>query len=84
MFEIARTAGGYATEPTTLVSFNGAGGANPEAGLVMDANGDLFGTAGRVFEIVHAVTGYANMPITVANAGGANNGVIVDARSASR
>ena len=31
VFEIAKTAGGYASTPTTLVSFNGADGANPSA-----------------------------------------------------
>ena len=29
VFEIAKTAGGYASTPTTLVSFNGADGADP-------------------------------------------------------
>jgi uncharacterized repeat protein (TIGR03803 family) len=29
---------------TTLASFDGTDGANPEAGLVMDASGDLYGT----------------------------------------
>ena len=44
VFEIAKTATGYASTPTTLVSFNGANGANPHGGLIADANGDLFGT----------------------------------------
>ena len=44
VFEIAKTAGGYATTPTTLVSFNGTNGAYPYAGLIADAAGDLFGT----------------------------------------
>ena len=47
VFEIAKTAGGYASTPTTLVSFNGANGAVPEGGLIADANGDLFGTTAR-------------------------------------
>jgi uncharacterized repeat protein (TIGR03803 family) len=59
VFEIAKTAAGYASTPTTLVSFNGTNGAFPEAGLIADANGNLFGTAagggayglGTVFEI---------------------------------
>ena len=66
VFEITKTASGYATTPTTLVSFNArqrllAHGANPFAGLIADANGDLFGTTaaggangnglGTVFEI---------------------------------
>jgi uncharacterized repeat protein (TIGR03803 family) len=44
---------------TTLASFSGANGANPEAGLLVDASGDLFGTTsaggtaglGTVFEL---------------------------------
>ena len=44
MFEIAKTAHGYASTPSTLVSFNGANGAYPEASLIADAHGDLFGT----------------------------------------
>ena len=44
VFEIAKTAGGYATTPTTLVNFNDEDGASPVAGLLADASGDLFGT----------------------------------------
>ena len=61
MFEIAKTTGGYAGTPITLVSFNGTDGAYPYAfpSLIADANGDLFNTtylggasdAGTVFEI---------------------------------
>ena len=55
VFEI--TAGAHAL--ITLFSFNGGDGAFPEAGLLMDANGNLFGTTeqggqsgnGTVFEI---------------------------------
>jgi hypothetical protein len=43
VFEIAKTAGGYAT-PATLLSFNGAIGGFPRGGLIADAAGDLFGT----------------------------------------
>jgi uncharacterized repeat protein (TIGR03803 family) len=46
VFEIFKTAGGYASTPTTLVSFNGTDGAGPYAGLIADANGNLFGTTG--------------------------------------
>jgi uncharacterized repeat protein (TIGR03803 family) len=59
--EIAKTASGYASTPTTLVSFAppGTNGATPFAGLIADANGNLFGTTafggaygyGTVFEI---------------------------------
>jgi len=59
VFEIAKTTGGYASTPTVLVSFNRTNGANPQAGLIADANGNLFGTTlsggangqGTVFEI---------------------------------
>ena len=45
---------------TTLISFTGANGANPEGSLIVDANGDLFGTTshggtsnkGTVFELI--------------------------------
>jgi len=44
----------------TLANFNGANGSNPDGGIIVDANGDLFGTTpyggasgyGTVFEIV--------------------------------
>jgi uncharacterized repeat protein (TIGR03803 family) len=59
VFEIAKTAHGYASAPTTLVSFNGTDGAEPTGSLIADAHGDLFGTTtyggadgnGTVFEI---------------------------------
>ena len=59
MFEIVKTAGGYASTPTTLVSFNGTNGETPFGSLIADSNGDLFGTTdgggangdGTVFEI---------------------------------
>ena len=38
-----RRPGGYASAPTTLVSFNGDDGEVPKGGLIVDANGDLFG-----------------------------------------
>ena len=48
----------YDATPTTLVTFNNTNGAHPEASLIVDANGDLFGTTldggsgyGTVFEI---------------------------------
>ena len=66
VFEIAKTAGGYAGTPTTLVSFNADDGAFPEGSLIVDFNGDLFGTTdegagnyGTVFEIAKTATGYA-------------------------
>ena len=83
VFEIAKTAAGYASTPTTLVSFNGRNGANPLGSLIADANGDLFGTTenggasgyGTVFEIAKTAAGYASTPTTLASfnlANGAN------------
>src|SRR5579864_8808195 len=79
VFEIAKTAAGYARTLTTLVSFNGANGALPAGGLIADAAGDLFGTTsaggangdGAVFEIVKTLTGYASAPTTLVSFGGA-------------
>jgi T5SS/PEP-CTERM-associated repeat protein/uncharacterized repeat protein (TIGR03803 family) len=73
VFEIAKTGGSYATTPTTLVSFNNTNGENPEAGLIVDAAGDLFGTTsdggaggyGTVFEIAHTGGSYASTPTTL-------------------
>ena len=70
VFKIAKTASGYASAPTTLVSFNGSNGANPQAGLIADAAGDLFGTTrnggvngdGTVFKIFETGSGYASAP----------------------
>ena len=80
VFEIARTRGGYAITPTTLVSFTGADGAAPDGGLIADAAGDLFGTTygggpddlGTVFEIAKTEGGYASAPTTLASFDGAN------------
>ena len=44
MFEMAKTSSGYASTPTTLVSFDNTNGSFPYAGLIADANGNLFGT----------------------------------------
>src|SRR5215831_159594 len=48
VFELAKTASGYASTPPILVSFcalaNCADGANPFAVLIADAAGNLFGT----------------------------------------
>jgi uncharacterized repeat protein (TIGR03803 family) len=76
VFEIAKTADGYASTPTTLISFSGPDGANPHASLIADANGNLFGTTagnefagraigGTVFEIAKTAGGYASTPITL-------------------
>jgi uncharacterized repeat protein (TIGR03803 family) len=76
VFEIVKTASGYAGTPTTLVSFDFTDGANPQAGLVLDAQGDLFGTTfqgatghvgclptcGAVFEVAKSAGVYATSP----------------------
>jgi uncharacterized repeat protein (TIGR03803 family) len=77
VFEIVKTAGGYASTPTTLVSFNEADGL-PKGSLIADANGDLFGADSSVFEIVKTPTGYANTP-TILASGGSAAGLIADA-----
>jgi uncharacterized repeat protein (TIGR03803 family) len=60
VFEIAKTKSGYASTPTILYSFSGADGLTPDADLIADANGNLFGSTlnegangegGTVFEI---------------------------------
>jgi uncharacterized repeat protein (TIGR03803 family) len=74
VFEVAKTDHGYASTPTVLVSFcslpNCADGAQPQAGLIFDAKGNLFGTTslggangnGTVFEIAKTDHGYASTP----------------------
>jgi uncharacterized repeat protein (TIGR03803 family) len=74
---------------STLVNFNGSNGQDPE-GLIVDANGDLFGTAyqgganndGTVFEIKNvgtvAAPVYASSPTTLVTFDG-SNGAIPDA-----
>jgi uncharacterized repeat protein (TIGR03803 family) len=72
VFDIAKTAGGCPTTPTTLASFNGANGVIPISGLIADAAGDLFGTTdgggangdGTVFE-ARIGGGYARTPATL-------------------
>ena len=71
VFNLAKTATGYAATPTTLASFHYGDGAGPLAELIADANGNLFGTtyggfaAGTVFELAKTATGYANTPSTL-------------------
>jgi len=64
IYELVKTANGYAASTTVLASFS----ANTPAGLlVMDASGDLFGTlshgsspaGGSIFELVKTASGYA-------------------------
>jgi hypothetical protein len=80
VFEIVKTAGGYAATPTVLVNFNGANGASPSAGLIMDAAGNLFGATqlggpsndGTLFEITDNSGVYASSPTTIATFDGTN------------
>jgi hypothetical protein len=91
LFEIPKTASGYGPE-TVLASFAAAGtnGENPNPNLIVDANGDLFGTtsggaangASTVFELPMTASGYG--PLTsIANFYGTNgsapNSLIADA-----
>jgi len=65
---------------TTLVNFNGTDGAGPIAGMIADANGNLFGTTegggayeyGTVFEIAKTAAGYASTPTTLVSFDGTN------------
>ena len=89
VFEIPYVDGSYASTPTTLVNFDGANGNAPEAGLIADADGDLFGTtqgggtdgAGAVFEIPYVDGSYASTPTTLAsfNTGNPQSALIEDA-----
>ena len=87
VFEIAKTASGYASTPTTLASFNGTNGAAPYGGLIAGSQGNLFGTTfyggastayggasgqGTVFEIAKTASGYASAPTTLARFNGTN------------
>jgi uncharacterized repeat protein (TIGR03803 family) len=82
VFEITKTANGYASTPTTLVSFNRANGAEltDRGSLIADAQGDLFGTTaiggandkGTIFEIAKTAHGYASTPTTLVSFDGTN------------
>ncbi len=92
VFEIMRSDGGYAESPTVLVSFKGEDGASPQAGVIADVEGNLFGTTsaggasgyGTVFEIAKTSGGYANFPTSLVsfnliNGGAPAAGLIADA-----
>jgi len=80
VFEIAKTDAGYSTTPTVLVNFNLSNGEAPDAGLIIDAAGNLYGTTelggangkGTVFEVARTATGYSSTPITLASFNGTN------------
>jgi uncharacterized repeat protein (TIGR03803 family) len=92
LWELAKTGNGYAATPAILINFNGNNGGDPRAGLIEDANGDLFGTTsfggsggeGTVFELVKTAGGYAAAPTVLVNFSGPNGydpqaGLIADA-----
>ncbi|SRR5579859_1191377 len=76
LFELAKTANGYAGTVTTLVDFDGTYGqtAGP---LLMDSSGNLYGiiqgdgttTHGAVYEIAKTADGYAATPTILAQFG---------------
>ena len=61
-----------------LISFNGSNGSEPYGSLLLDSQGDLFGTTygggedgdGTVFEIVNTRAGYAATPTTLVSFAG--------------
>jgi hypothetical protein len=90
VFELVNNGNGSYT-PTTLLSFDGTNGRDPQAGLIADAAGDLFGTTklggtsndGTVFELVNNGNG-SYTPITLVNFDGTDGanplaGLIADA-----
>ncbi len=90
VFEVAKTGGGYASTATILVNFNFANGAGPDAGLIIDKAGDLFGTTqlggangfGTVFELVNNSGSYTLTTLVSfngADGGGPLAGLIADA-----
>jgi hypothetical protein len=83
LFEIANTSTGYATIPTTVVSFTNAGGTFPVGGLIADSAGNLLGVTqgnvGTVFEVAKTSSGYAGTPATLtANAGNDPQGGVME------
>jgi uncharacterized repeat protein (TIGR03803 family) len=85
VFEIEKTPTGYASTPTTLATFTAADGQlslNHPKSLIVDANGDIFGTTdpssqnsgGVVYEIVRTSTGYESTPTIVSNFNGLGEG----------
>jgi uncharacterized repeat protein (TIGR03803 family) len=66
-----KTGDGYADTPDVIVSFTGTNGERPQAGLVADSAGNLYGTTytggannyGTVFEIAKTADGYRQQKI---------------------
>jgi uncharacterized repeat protein (TIGR03803 family) len=73
VFEIAKTSSGYASTPTSLVTFDSTTGAPAGSRLIIDVAGNLYGTTynggksgdGIVFEIAKTSSGYASTPTTL-------------------
>ncbi len=71
---------------STLGVFNGANGANPEAGLIMDGSGNLYGTAniggangqGTVFELAKGSDTITVLASFNGNAGNPQTGLVID------
>jgi hypothetical protein len=86
VYELVKTAGGYASTLSVLASFDGTDGSAPVGPLLIDANGDLFGSAqnggtnsdGTIFEIAKTAGGYASTITTVVNFSG-TDGYLPDA-----
>ena len=77
VFELVNNNNGTYTQRTLFAfNVNGSDGANPQGGLIADANGDLFGTTpngganglGSIFELAHG----SNTIITLASFNGSN------------
>lgn len=91
VFELVKGPSGAYTY-TTLLSFNGINGMNPNAGVTLDAQGDLFGTTtfggnhydGEVYELVYGSGGtytYSNLfSFNGTNGKNPRSGVILDAK----
>jgi uncharacterized repeat protein (TIGR03803 family) len=81
VFKISKLGGGgYASTPTTLISFDHQNAAWPEAVPILDSAGDIFGTSlrgggpngGVVYEIPLTNGSYATATTTLANFDGPN------------
>jgi uncharacterized repeat protein (TIGR03803 family) len=91
VFELFKTSSGYASDITALDIFAGPTGADPQAGLISDSAGNLFGTtsyggsggAGTAIEMVNNGNGTFT-PVVLANFAGSNGsnpagGLVMDA-----
>jgi uncharacterized repeat protein (TIGR03803 family) len=87
VFEIVKTPAGYSNTPGLVMNFTGVNGYFPEAGLIADANGDLFGTAqgggangdGTVFEISRTADSSILVSFNGADGLGPGGNLFVDA-----